>query len=124
MRTVLFTGSRGWSDVDSVIDTLSTQRLPFRGIVGDARGFDSIAWQVLSELGVPRLRYDAKWHLHGSAAGHIRNDIMLEMLLRCQNTIVIAGWDGTSPGTKSMIEKAEAHGVAVWKITYHPSLNK
>jgi len=106
------------------MDAIDSRRQPFRSIVGGARGFDTLVEEALRKRGLPFLRFDANWDDHGHVAGDVRNLIMLEWLQRLDpNGIVIAGWDGKSPGTRNCIAEAEAMGISVWPIMYVPSLN-
>ena len=95
-------------------------------IVGDADGLDAIAWEALADFGLPRMQFKAKWKEGGQYrrwAGHERNDAMLYWLfylrLRGWDCSVVAGWDGQSLGTKSMIEKAKGFGFPVWRLFYY-----
>lgn len=125
MRTVVWTGSRGWQDEDTVIDAVTSIRKPFRSICGGADGFDTVVWDVLTGFGLPRLLFKAKWKLHGRAAGHVRNDVMLDWLQALDpDGFVLAGWDGSSKGTKGCMDKAAKRGIPVWRLMYVPSLNK
>lgn len=122
---MLWTGSRGWQDEDTVIDAVTSLRRPFRSIVGDARGFDSIVWDVLSGFLLPRWRFDAQWKLYGKPAGHRRNHLMIATLRRVDpGGLVIAGWDGQSSGTKGCMDAATKRGVPVWELQYVPSINQ
>lgn len=125
VRTVLWTGSRGWSDVDTIIECVTSLQRPFRSIVGDARGWDALVWEVLAEFSLPRWRFDAQWRQYGKRAGHVRNALMADVLRRVDpEGFVVAGWDGQSTGTKGMIDLAERRGISVWKVMYIPSLNE
>lgn len=102
-------------------------RSPFRSIVGDADGFDTIVWEVGAELGISRLRFKAHWKVYGRKAGHVRNGVMLNWLdfFRRQglSCFVVAGWDGQSPGTRGCMQAAERRGFDVWRLAYFPNLN-
>lgn len=122
---LLWTGSRGWQDkhiVRAAFDTFPGNAL---SIVGDAQGLDTIVWDCLVERRQPRMRFDANWKEGGGFrkwAGHERNDAMLYWLfclrLRGWGCSVVAGWDGQSPGTKSMMDKATSFGFPVWRVAY------
>jgi hypothetical protein len=75
-------------------------------IHGAARGADSIAhkWAERNSLTIdtyPVTREE--WSTFGKSAGHRRNR---RMLLEGRPDIVLAFWDGSSPGTRDMIEMA------------------
>lgn len=128
MRTVLFTGSRGWKDVAMAKDAIDGLQRPFRGIVGDADGFDTIVWELLSKRGLPRLRFKPKWRENGvyhRDAGHARNRLMISWLVTLDpEGFCMAGWDGKSTGTAGCIKDCEKIGVPVWRVHYVPSLNE
>ena len=79
--TVLVTGSREWTDVDSVVRALDfyLQRWPgMKLIVGDcATGADRIALRWAKQSGVPWRRFAAKWKELGKRAGPERNQRMV-----------------------------------------------
>jgi hypothetical protein len=54
--------------------------------------------------------FPADWGTFGKRAGPIRNKQMLE---EGKPDLVIAFWDGNSPGTKNMIDQAQAKGISV-----------
>lgn len=123
MRTVLCTGSRGWTNEGIIYDALSTLAQPLRIIVGDADGADAMFWLAAEVLDIPRLRFDAKWKLYGRKAGHLRNDVMLDLLIAIrrrgeEHAFVLAAWDGNSPGTRNMIREAERADFSVLEISY------
>jgi hypothetical protein len=127
MRTVLWTGSKGWRDVDSIVDAVTSLRRPFRSIVGDADGFDALVWEVLADYSLPRWQFKAQWKQNGvyvKSAGHQRNRFMLDWLKRAQGTTVVAGWDGSSPGTKGCMDEARRRGFDVLQIAYMPMFNE
>ncbi len=117
MRFVVWTGSRGWTDVGLIIDGIVSLRKPFFSIVGDADGFDTLVWECLAEYRFPRVRFKALWERYGRAAGPNRNGVMLDYLqAHDPRGFVIAGWDGTSRGTKNCINQAEHRGIDVWRL--------
>jgi hypothetical protein len=58
----------------------------------------------LKTLSIP-----ADWKTHGRSAGPKRNLMMLDM----KPDLVLAFWDGKSPGTKHLIENARKRGIPV-----------
>jgi hypothetical protein len=105
--------------VGIVIDTVTSFHRPFRGIVGDAKeGFDPIAWEILSGMQLPRLRFKADWKKNGKAAGPIRNQLMVDWLMVLDDMgFVCAGWDGKSKGTKGTMDYARGFGIDVVQIS-------
>jgi hypothetical protein len=122
MRTVLCTGSRGWEDGEMIYLALYSIRRPFRIVVGDADGADKHFWRAAKRLGVPRLRYNAKWKLYGRAAGNKRNTQMLNLLVWLRawhepDCFVLAAWDGKSRGTLDMMDQAKLAKFPVWLVS-------
>ena len=107
MMRVLVTGSRSWKDKEAALIRSGASLV----IHGGALGADSLADEVARELKIPRKIYRAEWEKYGKAAGSIRNGFMLH---DSQPDIVLAFWDGKSPGTRDMIAKAKRYGVEVW----------
>lgn len=125
MRTVVWTGSRGWQDVQTLEHVIVGLRRPFRSIVGDADGLDLIVWELLASFSLPRWRFKAQWKSLGKSAGHARNRRMLDQLQKIDpGGFVLAGWDGESRGTKGCMDEARRRGIDVWPITYIPNLNE
>jgi hypothetical protein len=81
---------------------------------GGAPGADRMAGSLALKLGLcTPIVYPAQWKTHGKAAGPIRNRLMLD---EEKPDLVIAFWDGESPGTKDMIEETERRHIELWKI--------
>src|SRR5260221_1975327 len=88
-----------------------------RVIHGGARGADRLAGYAAKSLGLGLEEYPADWKL-GKAAGVIRNQQMLEILLQCSNpemNLVLAFHDDleNSKGTKDMVERAKKAGIRI-----------
>lgn len=82
-------------------------------IHGAALGIDSAAHRVCKNLW-PVKPIPADWNLHGKSAGPIRNRKMAGMA-----DALIAIWDGSSRGTKNMIETAKEFGLRVYIHKYN-----
>jgi hypothetical protein len=80
-------------------------------ISGGALGVDSWAQQLAEDYGVPMEIYPAHWDVFGKSAGMIRNR---EIVGRAN--LVIAFWDGMSPGTKNSIDLAKALKKPCWVV--------
>lgn len=72
---------------------------------GGAAGVDSWAQAEAEEFGCFEKMHLADWDTYGRRAGPIRNQQMLEAV-----DAVFAFWDGMSPGTADMIDRAKAAG--------------
>lgn len=123
---VVVTGSRSASDSperQAFVTTTLLRAIP-RGeivIVGDARGVDALAREVLEGRN-PIVPFEAKWKEHGGCrckdtspgstckfAGYRRNLVMLDQ----RPERVVAIWDYRSSGTRHTIESAEKRGIPV-----------
>lgn len=108
-RRFIVCGSRGWEDwqaIRSVLQGLEPGEDTV--ITGGAHGADRMAHEIAVELGLLTEVYNADWS-KGKGAGFARNEQMC--LLGAD--AVIAFWDGSSPGTKDMMDRAERHGIKV-----------
>ncbi len=72
-------------------------------------GADPIAHNVAVGLGWNVEPYPADWERHGRRAGHLRNLAMLDY----PPDLVLAFWDGQSPGTRHTITEARRRGIPV-----------
>lgn len=70
-------------------------------LCGLARGADLLGKKFAEENKYTILFYPAQWDVYGKSAGYRRNKEMAE-----NATHLIAFWDGSSPGTKHMIDLA------------------
>lgn len=106
-EVVLITGSRDWSQTVLLKERLASLD-PQRTMIlhGGARGADTHAARLASERGIPTQSYPPDYESFGKSAPHVRNDEMLKHADR-----VLAFWDGKSPGTKSVIDKARRLGI-------------
>ena len=105
---VAIIGSRSFTNYEFLkekCDTILSNTKSVTVVSGGARGTDRLAEKYAAEKNIPVEVYKANWELHGRSAGMKRN---LTMLKAC--THVIAFWDGKSPGTLHMIDKANNLG--------------
>jgi len=75
-----------------------------------AKGADSLALEIHKHYDVKLEKYPADWDRYGKRAGFIRNQ---QMLVEGKPDIVLAYWDGSSKGTKHMIDIALSQGFNV-----------
>lgn len=101
MRTII-AGSRDITDY-SVLEEAIKQCgwIPTVVISGAARGADKLGEEWAAKNGVPCESCPADWAKHGKSAGYKRNQDMAE-----KAEALIALWDGSSRGTKHMIDIA------------------
>lgn len=106
---VVVCGSRSWDDYETIFERLSLLPDGSQVIHGDCRGADRLAGQAAQTLGLPVTAIRAEWERLGRSAGAIRNQKMLDL----RPDLLLAFWDGSSPGTGGMIEQALQRGVVV-----------
>lgn len=107
MKVVVFSGSRGIETSALVRDTLARLRAGHGHClvkVGDARGVDALVRQHARDYGHVVRVFAADWGGLGKRAGMARN---AEMLGPPEPSLLVAIWDGVSPGTRGMIEMAQ-----------------
>lgn len=107
---VVVCGSRGITDREAIRRAIEDADLAFGPITeivhGGADGVDEIAGEIASDIGYEVRVFDAMWEEYGEAAGPIRNGEMAQYA-----DAVVAVWDGSSKGTKNMIDQALVHGL-------------
>lgn len=106
---VVITGSRGWDDPERIRARLAVLSPMAVVVVGGARGADSLAEDAAYALDLHVERFPADWERYGKRAGYIRNNEMLDT----KPDLVLAFWDGLSPGTAHTIKEAEKRGIPV-----------
>ncbi len=79
-KIVLFSGSRNWTDMPSVMSTIEEVFLRYLTdlllLQGGAAGLDYIVREYALGRGLPCITMNAAWDAHGRAAGPIRNNWM------------------------------------------------
>lgn len=102
---VIIAGSRDITDYKLVWDAVAEAPFTMTEIVsGAARGVDQLAIRYAKEHGIRCKEFPVskkEWDTIGKGAGHVRNRKMAEYA-----DALIAIWDGSSPGTKGMIDIA------------------
>ena len=78
-------------------------------IHGAADGADKLAEEVALGLGLKVEAFPALWYAHGDRAGKLRNLQMLDT----KPNMVLAFWDGRSPGTGHTVSNARKRGIPV-----------
>ena len=109
---VIVAGRRDFSDSDYVFEQLdkalanTIKNREIEIVQGGAAGVECIAGMWAASRFYKQRVFRAKWNEHGRAAGPIRNRKMAEY-----GDILIAFWNGKSPGTKNMINVARELGL-------------
>ncbi len=106
-KRVLIAGGRDYTNypearefIDSCLGELKSEHTIII-VSGCCRGADMLGLRYAAEHGLKTEKFPADWKTHGKSAGPIRNREMAKIA-----DIVICFWNGTSRGTKSMIEFA------------------
>ena len=81
-------------------------------ICGGANGIDRIAEEYADKHRITKLVVRPRYDLYRKAAPLKRNETMIDI---CDSVIII--WDGTSKGTKNVIELAQKRGKTLTVIT-------
>jgi hypothetical protein len=113
---IIIAGSRNFNDYNLLktsCDKLLTQFTNIEIVSGTARGADKLGERYAGEKGYDIKQFPANWDKHGKSAGYIRNDEMAQYA-----DMLIAFWDGTSKGTKHMIDLANKRGIKVEIVNY------
>lgn len=107
--TALVCGSRSWSDSWAIEAELRELRDLQVVIHGGAGGADTLAGRVAYRLELHVAVVRAQWESWSNDAGRRRNEAMAAM----RPDIVLAFWDGKSPGTRMMVNIARKAGLPV-----------
>lgn len=97
---IAIVGGRDYADYKQLCNVLE----PYKKycnleICGEAQGADTLGKEWAKQNNIKIKSFPANWDKHGKAAGHIRNKEMAEVA-----DFVVAFWNGTSRGTKNMID--------------------
>ena len=107
---VIIAGSRSITDEKILFRALEQCGFDITEVVcGLARGADALGrcHAICSDLGLKE--FPADWKKYGRRAGYIRNEEMAQYA-----DALLALWDGSSPGTKHMIEQAKKYKLKVF----------
>ena len=111
---IIIAGSRNFNDYNLLktsCDNLLTQFTNIEIVSGTARGADKLGERYAREKGYDIKEFPANWDKFGKSAGYIRNDEMAQYA-----DMLISFWDGTSRGTKHMIDLANKRSIKVMVI--------
>ena len=109
MRTIV-AGSRKIEDYKVVDRAISLSKFTITEIVsGAARGVDRLGEKYAVTNNIPTKQFPAEWDKYGKSAGYRRNEQMAAYA-----DALVAIWDGSSPGTRHMIDTAHQQGLKVF----------
>lgn len=83
-------------------------------ISGCAKGIDLLGEIWAKSRKIKVTRFEADWDGLGKRAGYVRNQQMAEYAAQDPDGSLIAIYDGSSPGTRSMIDLARKYELRVW----------
>jgi hypothetical protein len=109
-KVIAVVGSRTGIPIRVIVDKLkiALKHYEDQGVIvtlvsGGAEGVDKAAEYFANTMGLEIIVIPADWKTHGRSAGMRRNaDIIAKA------DIVMAFWDGKSPGTRNSIQRARA----------------
>ncbi len=119
---VIIAGSRGFSNYkllrEKCNEYLREKREKYNIIIvsGHARGADFYGEKYAQDEGFDLEIYPAQWDKFGKRAGYRRNEQMAEVA-----DALIAFWDGSSRGTKHMIDIMNEKNLLVRVVEYETS---
>lgn len=114
-KRIVVAGSRHFNDYDTLekyISEFISRKIdeePIIFVSGGCRGADSLGEHYAKLHGYQAEVYPAEWSKYGKAAGVKRNKLMVDI-----SDFIICFWNGSSKGTKSLIEYAGKVGKAVY----------
>ena len=127
---VLICGSRGIKDAVTIKALAEYVPWDRAAVVlcGMAKGVDLAAYRMAQERGVTVEEYPVtpeEWASLGAKAGPIRNGRMIARMKdlwkeRDLQPVVVAVWDGKSPGTRDTITRAKRAGFATITLQVWP----
>lgn len=126
MNRLIIAGSREFDDYPLMkaawIDKFSPDQkvIPNIEVVsGGARGADRLGEELARNYGMKLTMFPADWSSFGKRAGVIRNQQMADYASETGHVgYLLAFWDGTSRGTRNMIDLANKRGLDVTVIRY------
>lgn len=108
-------GSRTFTYYDhlaTTLDRIIADDCPAGAVItivsGGAAGADRLAARYARARGLTLVELVPEWHRYGRAAAIVRNGDIVE-----RADLVVAFWDGASPGTRDSIDRAKAAGKRV-----------
>ena len=109
---LIIAGSRGVhlneQTLTNLVATLPSSQEIAEIVSGGAPGIDSLAIKCFTNSKYKLTVMNANWDLYGKVAGFIRNKQMADYA-----DALLAIWDGSSPGTKHMINTAQENGLKI-----------
>ena len=113
---IVIAGSRSFHDYQLLCQTLAPERHRITQVLtGGARGADQLGYRWAWKHQVRHQLFRADWERFGKSAGMRRNHQMAQA-----GDVLVACWDGQSPGTAHMIQRMEQLGKPVVVVHFAP----
>lgn len=115
---VIICGGRDFDNKElcfTKLDEILPQYENIEIVSGHAKGTDLFGEEYAQLHSLKKTIFPADWKRYGRTAGPIRNKAML-MYAMDAFPVVIAFWNGSSKGTKNMIEQARKQNVKVYVV--------
>ena len=110
---LIIAGSRTFTDYQLLCQVLAPDRHRITQVItGGARGADQLGYRWAWKHQVKHQLFRADWERFGKSAGVWRNHQMAQV-----GDVLVAFWDGQSPGTSHMIQCMRALGKPVVLIS-------
>ena len=106
---ILVCGGRAYSDINTFYDVINQYDID-EIVTGCANGADKMAREFAIHRNIPLDVHHAQWHVHGRAAGPIRNTQMI-----LQKPDLVLAFPG-GKGTRNMITQARTHNIKYQEI--------
>ncbi|BBI30159.1 DUF2493 domain-containing protein [Acanthamoeba castellanii medusavirus] len=113
---VAIVGGRDFADktrLYEVMDELALKHEIACVVGGGATGADSLGAEWAKDRGIATRVFIPEWKKHGRKAGILRNGQIVDAA-----DMLVAFWDGKSPGTRNSVQRAEKKGIPVVKEFY------
>jgi len=126
---VIIAGSRDFNNFESLefevirifkklkAEGYFTTRNDITIVSGTAKGADKLGEKFAEKYNLKLERFPANWDKFGKSAGYKRNQHM-STFAKEDNGVLIAFWNGSSKGTKHMIDIANKDGLKVFVVNY------
>lgn len=121
---IIVAGSRDFSDYNllknKMLNIIAEHEYEnIKIISGTARGADRMGEWFAEEFNYDVAHFPAPWDQLGKSAGYVRNEQMAKYAVADGSQgVLVAFWDGSSRGTKHMIDLANKHGLEVIVVNY------
>lgn len=111
----IITGSKDFNSIESMEECIESLGLdPITEVICcGSKGADTVGANWAMKHNIPVKVYLPKWDEYGYAAALIRNNLIAKY-----TDILIAFWDGESPGTKNIINIMYNLGKEVYTFKY------